>query len=49
MTGEKTKEPLRTLAETFHGKIRFGVYLRLADKIQEPAKISVGDVVTVTS
>lgn len=26
-TGEKTVEPLRTLAEEFHGKLKFGVYL----------------------
>lgn len=26
-TGEKTVEPLRTLAEEFHGKLKFGIYL----------------------
>ncbi|XP_046476693.1 molybdenum cofactor sulfurase 1 isoform X2 [Neodiprion pinetum] len=26
-TGKKTVEPLRTLAEEFHGKMRFGIYL----------------------
>lgn len=26
-TGEKTVEPLRTIAEQFGGKIRFGIYL----------------------
>lgn len=26
-TGEKTVEPLRTIAELFAGKLRFGIYL----------------------
>lgn len=26
-TGEKTVEPLRTIAEQFAGKLRFGIYL----------------------
>lgn len=26
-TGKKTIEPLRTLAEEFHGKLKFGIYL----------------------
>lgn len=26
-TGNKTVEPLRTLAEEFHGKLKFGIYL----------------------
>lgn len=26
-TGEKTVEPLRTLAEEFHGTLKFGIYL----------------------
>lgn len=26
-TGEKTVEPLRTIAEQFGGKLRFGIYL----------------------
>jgi molybdenum cofactor sulfurtransferase len=43
-TGEKTQEPLRTLAAAFHGKMRFGVYLsRVAEG---NVKISVGDKVS---
>lgn len=30
-TGQKTAEPLRTIAREFNGKIRFGIYLSLVD------------------
>ncbi|XP_061390109.1 molybdenum cofactor sulfurase 3, partial [Musca vetustissima] len=30
-TGQKTAEPLRTIAREFEGKIRFGIYLSLSD------------------
>ncbi|KYM94650.1 Molybdenum cofactor sulfurase 1 [Cyphomyrmex costatus] len=33
-TGEKTIEPLRTLAEEFHGKLRFGIYLTRLENTQ---------------
>ncbi|XP_076761936.1 molybdenum cofactor sulfurase isoform X2 [Xylocopa sonorina] len=42
-TGLKTVEPLRTLAEQFHGKIRFGIYLTKETK--ENGTITVGDTV----
>jgi molybdenum cofactor sulfurtransferase len=43
-TGEKTQEPLRTLAAALHGKMRFGVYLNRV--LEENVRISVGDIVT---
>ena len=42
-TGMKTVEPLRTLAEQFHGKLRFGIYLTKVTKENE--LITVGDTV----
>ena len=44
-TGEKTQEPLRTLAEALHGKMRFGVYLSHKTN-GDNVKISIGDKVT---
>ncbi|XP_076163683.1 molybdenum cofactor sulfurase isoform X2 [Ptiloglossa arizonensis] len=45
-TGLKTVEPLRTLAEQFHGKIKFGIYLTKETK--EDEDITVGDTVYVS-
>ncbi|KZC08040.1 Molybdenum cofactor sulfurase 1 [Dufourea novaeangliae] len=44
-TGIKTVEPLRTLAEQFHGKLRFGIYLTKESK--EDGIISIGDNVCI--
>ncbi|XP_024872863.1 molybdenum cofactor sulfurase 3 isoform X2 [Temnothorax curvispinosus] len=38
-TGKKTIEPLRTLAEEFHGKLRFGIYLTRLENMQGILKI----------
>ncbi|XP_020287531.1 molybdenum cofactor sulfurase 3 [Pseudomyrmex gracilis] len=38
-TGKKTVEPLRTLAEEFHGKLRFGIYLTRLENTQSILKI----------
>ncbi|GAB1859911.1 Molybdenum cofactor sulfurase [Camponotus japonicus] len=38
-TGKKTIEPLRTLAEEFHGKLRFGIYLTRLENTQDVLKI----------
>ncbi|EFN72786.1 Molybdenum cofactor sulfurase [Camponotus floridanus] len=38
-TGKKTIEPLRTLAEKFHGKLRFGIYLTRLENTQDVLKI----------
>jgi len=43
LTGEKTREPLRTLSASFHGKATFGVYLSQVTK--KNVKVSVGDTV----
>ncbi|XP_048514387.1 molybdenum cofactor sulfurase 2 isoform X2 [Athalia rosae] len=40
-TGNKTVEPLRTLAEEFHGKIRFGIYL--SRTTSDSSVIRIGD------
>ena len=40
-TGEKTVEPLRTLAEEFHGKLKFGIYL--VNKFEGSKILKVGD------
>lgn len=40
-TGKKTVEPLRTLAEEFHGKLKFGIYLT-KETIKEGV-LNVGD------
>ncbi|XP_076249383.1 molybdenum cofactor sulfurase [Calliopsis andreniformis] len=45
-TGIKTAEPLRTLAEQFHGKLRFGIYLTRETK--ENGVITTGDTVYVS-
>ena len=45
-TAKKTVEPLRTLAEEFHGKLRFGIYL--SNKCQENEVLNIGDQVSVT-
>lgn len=44
-TGAKSIEPMRTLAEKFHGKLNFGIYL--AKDTKEDAVIKIGDVVRV--
>ncbi|XP_011645423.1 molybdenum cofactor sulfurase 1 [Pogonomyrmex barbatus] len=38
-TGNKTIEPLRTLAEEFHGKLKFGIYLTRLEDSQGILKI----------
>ncbi|XP_029165139.1 molybdenum cofactor sulfurase 1 isoform X2 [Nylanderia fulva] len=40
-TGQKTIEPLRTLAEEFHGKLTFGIYLTRLENTQ--IKLKIGD------
>ncbi|XP_011498068.1 PREDICTED: molybdenum cofactor sulfurase 3 [Ceratosolen solmsi marchali] len=40
-TGIKTIEPLRTLGEKFHGKLKFGIYL--VSKSQENNVLKIGD------
>ncbi|XP_033215040.1 molybdenum cofactor sulfurase isoform X2 [Belonocnema kinseyi] len=45
-TGEKTVEPLRTLAEEFHGKLRFGIYL--SRPTSEDVILKIGDEVNYT-
>ncbi|XP_043289981.1 molybdenum cofactor sulfurase 2 [Venturia canescens] len=44
-TGKKTVEPLRLIAEEFHGKVQFGVYL--SREKSEPVIINIGDSITV--
>jgi len=39
-TGKKTVEPLRTLAEEFHGKLRFGIYLTRLENNEDVLKIN---------
>lgn len=39
ITGRKTIEPLRTLAEEFHGKLKFGIYLTRLGLTQDVLKI----------
>ncbi|XP_058791416.1 molybdenum cofactor sulfurase 3 [Phymastichus coffea] len=41
LTGKKTIEPLRTLAEEFHGKLKFGIYL--VNEFQENDVLKIGD------
>ncbi|XP_053996979.1 molybdenum cofactor sulfurase 1 [Hylaeus anthracinus] len=45
-TGLKTVEPLRTLAERFHGKLRFGIYLTKETK--QNGIITIGDAVYIS-
>ncbi|CAK9823391.1 Molybdenum cofactor sulfurase [Anthophora retusa] len=45
-TGIKTVEPLRTLAEKFHGKMRFGIYL--IKENTEDGVVTVGDTVYIS-
>lgn len=45
-TGVKTVEPLRTLTEQFHGKMKFGIYLSKENK--ENGIITVGDTVYIS-
>ncbi|XP_037823018.1 molybdenum cofactor sulfurase isoform X1 [Lucilia sericata] len=42
-TGQKTAEPLRTIAREFNGKIRFGIYLSLLKVPENETQISCGD------
>lgn len=46
LTGKKTVEPLRTLTEQFHGKMRFGIYLTKETK--DDGIITVGDAVHIS-
>ncbi|KAL0129432.1 hypothetical protein PUN28_001598 [Cardiocondyla obscurior] len=43
ISGEKTIEPLRTLAEEFHGKLKFGIYLTRLEST--PGMLKIGDCV----
>lgn len=43
-SGEKTTEPLRTIAQIFKGKMRFGIYLKL-DTVVEGQFLSCGDII----
>ncbi|XP_017885614.1 molybdenum cofactor sulfurase 1 [Ceratina calcarata] len=45
-TGLKTVEPLRTLAEHFHGKLKFGIYL--TKESTEDGILSIGDTVQIS-
>lgn len=45
-TGIKTVEPLRTLAEQLHGKIKFGIYL--TREVKEDGIITVGDTICIS-
>lgn len=45
-TGVKTAEPLRTLTEQFHGKMKFGIYLSKENK--ENGIITIGDTVYIS-
>ncbi|OAD59180.1 Molybdenum cofactor sulfurase 1 [Eufriesea mexicana] len=45
-TGLKTVEPLRTLTEQFHGKMKFGIYL--TKKTEDDGIVTVGDTVYVS-
>ncbi|KOC70306.1 Molybdenum cofactor sulfurase 1 [Habropoda laboriosa] len=45
-TGTKTVEPLRTLAEKFHGKMRFGIYLTKENT--DDGIIAVGDTAIIS-
>ncbi|XP_073830105.1 molybdenum cofactor sulfurase [Musca autumnalis] len=40
-TGQKTAEPLRTIAREFEGKIRFGIYLSLKDIPKDGSCLSI--------
>lgn len=40
-SGQKTVEPLRTLAEEFHGKLKFGIYL--VKKFNQNNVLKIGD------
>lgn len=40
-TGRKTVEPLRTLAEEFHGKLTFGIYLTRLENSE--SVLNIGD------
>lgn len=39
-TGQRTAEPLRTIAKVFNGKIRFGIYLSIARRLPIDTKLS---------
>lgn len=45
-SGEKTTEPLRTIAKLFKGKMRFGIYLKLGNFADEQFLVC-GDVIHV--
>ncbi|XP_037932226.1 molybdenum cofactor sulfurase 3-like, partial [Teleopsis dalmanni] len=46
-TGQKTNEPLRTIARVFNGKIRFGIYMSLKNTFKNEVLISCKDTLTV--
>ncbi|CAO1377562.1 unnamed protein product [Diamesa serratosioi] len=47
-SGEKTTEPIRTIARLFNGKIKFGIYLSQAEIVKESSKIlTCGDEITI--
>uniref|UniRef100_A0A1I8Q5T6 Molybdenum cofactor sulfurase n=1 Tax=Stomoxys calcitrans TaxID=35570 RepID=A0A1I8Q5T6_STOCA len=46
-TGQKTSEPLRTIAREFGGKIRFGIYLSLSQVPKDGEVLSLHDNVTI--
>lgn len=46
-TGEKTTEPLQTIAREFNGKMRFGIYLCQTNEILEERTISCDDLVVI--
>ncbi|KAI9589359.1 molybdenum cofactor sulfurase 3 [Glossina fuscipes] len=46
-TGQKTSEPLRTIAREFNGKIRFGIYLSFAEVPPANARLSCKDKIVI--
>ncbi|KAM7349739.1 molybdenum cofactor sulfurase [Cochliomyia hominivorax] len=46
-SGQKTAEPLRTIAKEFNGKIRFGIYLSLGERTNSESLISCQDKVII--
>uniref|UniRef100_A0A1I8N1B6 Molybdenum cofactor sulfurase n=1 Tax=Musca domestica TaxID=7370 RepID=A0A1I8N1B6_MUSDO len=47
-SGQKTTEPLRTIAREFEGKIRFGIYLSLRDVPKEGSYLSLDEKLIIT-
>jgi len=46
-TGERTAEPLQTIAREFQGKMKFGVYLSLTSIIDKNLYIYCDDEITI--